>query len=335
MIKKILLLLTIVMAGLNVIYSQTAGQGKPSEVISSRHYKKLGLLDGHPDPSRAWLDTISYPARENATSTLVATKLRTVYLVSDVSTLLNIPLPPANSSEQTRAELDFLLELQEKRTPQEVERYQKLAGIFHSPNNFNPYDKDYDRNFSSLFHVGSPLGEWYTYKNLPVTAQLLSDAYRDATYYFFNLKVQVARARPYMLEPKLKNLERPPHASYPSGHSAASYVNAYIMMEIAPGLTNEFLQMAAEMAYSREVLGVHYPSDSEVSRIWARSFVNELLKTEKFRQDLEKVKKEISEKQKAVKKSSSTIKTTGGCESSCNSSCSSSCNSESSCCNNN
>lgn len=134
-----------------------------------------------------------------------------------------------------------------------------------------------------------------------------------------------------MLEPKLKNLERPPHASYPSGHSAASYVNAYIMTELAQELSNEFLQMAAEMAYSREVLCVHYPSYSKVSRIWAGSFVNELLKTEKFRQDLENTKKEISEKQKPVKKGNSTIKTTRGCKSSCNSSynSTSTCNSES------
>ncbi|MGK2864924.1 MAG: phosphatase PAP2 family protein [Chitinophagaceae bacterium] len=334
MIKRILLL-TVLIAGLKLVYSQTAIPAKSLAISPYHHYKKLAMLDGRTDPARSWMDTISFPARENATGTLAATKLRTVYLNSDVSSLLNIAQPPANSSAQTKAELDFLLELQEKRTQQEIERCQKLAGIFHSPNNFNPYDKDYDRNFSSLFHVGSPLGNWYTYKTLPVTAQLLSDAYRDATYYFFKLKVQFARARPYMLESKLKNLERPPHASYPSGHSAASYVNAYIMMEIAPELGSDFLQMAAEMAYSREVLGVHYPSDSEVSRIWARNFVNELLKTEKFVQDLEKVKKEISEIQNPVKKSNSTMKANGACESSCSNSCSSSCNTESSCCKNN
>lgn len=54
--------------------------------------------------------------------------------------------------------------------------------------------------------------------------------------------------------------------------------------------------MAAEMAYSREVIGVHYPSDSEVSRIWARRFVNELLKQPKFRADLAKAKAEIDAK---------------------------------------
>ena len=96
-----------------------------------------------------------------------------------------------------------------------------------------------------------------------------------------------------MLESKLNFLEKPPHPSYPSGHSAASYINAYIMMEIVPELADEFLKMAAEMAYSREVIGVHYPGDSEVSRVWARRFVNELFSKEKFRVDLKKLKRKF------------------------------------------
>ena len=101
-----------------------------------------------------------------------------------------------------------------------------------------------------------------------------------------------------MLKSKLNFLEKPPHPSYPSGHSAASYVNAYIMMEIVPELADKFLKMAAEMAYSREVIGVHYPGGSEVSRVWARRFVNELFSKEKFRLDFEKAKKEILDRKK-------------------------------------
>jgi acid phosphatase (class A) len=257
------------------------------------HYKTLGELSAKADPAYAWMDTITYPAKEVATGTLAATMMRTAYLIKDVPSLFNIQLPPVNSSEQTRAELKFLMALQEKRTDEDINRYRSLAGIFHSPNNFNPLDPDYDRNYRSLFHIGSPLGTWYSYKNLPLTAKFLSKVYRDATYYFYNLKVKINRPRPYMLEPKLKFLERPPHQSYPSGHSAASYANAFVLMEIAPELTEEFFKMAAEMAYSREVLGVHYPSDSEMGRLWARSFVNELFKQEKFQKDFDAAKKEI------------------------------------------
>jgi acid phosphatase (class A) len=295
------------------------------------HYKTLGALSPKPDAAYAWMDTITYPAKEVATGTLAATMMRTAYLIEDVPALLNIQPPPANSSQQTRAELKFLMELQEKRTDEEINRYKTLAGIFHSPNNFNPLDPDYDRNYRSLFHIGSPLGAWYSYKNLPLTAKLLSNVYRDATYYFYNLKVKINRPRPYMLEPQLKFLERPPHQSYPSGHSTASYVNAYVMMEIAPELADEFLKMAAEMAYSREVLGVHYPSDSEMGRILARNLVNEFFKKEKFQKDFEAAKKEIFEYRKKVgmvklkSETNQAAKVSSVCEPACSFSCTSTC----------
>jgi acid phosphatase (class A) len=52
------------------------------------------------------------------------------------------------------------------------------------------------------------------------------------------------------------------------------------------------------MAFSREILGVHYPSDSEAGRSFARQFVNELLKNKAFKEDFEAAKKEISQVKK-------------------------------------
>ena len=207
MTKTFLFLSTFILLG--ATQAQTILQLEKAYTPATGYYKTLEALNAKPDPAFAWMDTIKYPPREVATGTLAATMMRTVYLIEDVPSLLQIAPPPANSSEQTRAELKLLMDLQKKRTDEEVSRYQRLAGIFHSPNNFNPLDKDYDRNFSSLFHVGSPLGDWYGYKNFPATAKLLSNAYRDATYYFYKMKVAFNRARPYMLEPALKNLERP------------------------------------------------------------------------------------------------------------------------------
>jgi len=262
----------------------------------SGHYKTLSAINGQANPARTGLDTILFLLRDASKGSFVSTRLRGVYLPADVPSLLKIPAPPANSSEQTRAELDYMLDLQAKRTPAEVERYTKLAAIYHSPTVSNAYDPDYVRNWASLCHVGSPLGAWYTYQNTPLTAALLSGVYQDATYYFFTLKYRFLRPRPYALESRLQPIERPGHPAYPSGHSAASYANAYVMSELAPDLAAEFIKMAAEMAYSREVIGVHYPSDSEVSRVWARRFVNELLKQPRFQADLARAKAEIAAK---------------------------------------
>lgn len=277
--------------------TSATAQTTPRPLIPvSGHYKTLAAINGKPNASRAALDTVRFPVQDASKGSFVSTRLRGVYLPADVPSLLTIPAPPANSSDQTRAELDFMLDLQTKRTPAEVERYTKLAAIYHNPTTSNPYDPDYARNWNSLFHVGSPLGAWYKFGDLPATANLLTGVYQDATYYFFVLKYRIMRPRPYALEPRLQPIEKPGHPAYPSGHSAASYANAYVMSEIAPDLAPEFLKMAAEMAYSREVISVHYPSDSEVSRVWARTFVNELLKSPTFRADLGKAKAEIAAK---------------------------------------
>ena len=106
------------------------------------------------------------------------------------------------------------------------------------------------------------------------------------------MKFKYARIRPYVIDPALKNLEETDWAAYPSGHAANSYINAYIYQELAPGFTDFFIKDAYDMAHSREILGVHYPSDSESSRVFARQFVNKLFQNKEFLAEFENVKKE-------------------------------------------
>jgi acid phosphatase (class A) len=101
-----------------------------------------------------------------------------------------------------------------------------------------------------------------------------------------------------VLENRLKNLEETNWAAYPSGHSANSYINAYIYQELAPEFTDVFIKDAYDMAHSREIIGVHFPSDSEASRVFARQFVNKLFENAQFKKEFELVKKEWKEKAK-------------------------------------
>jgi len=55
------------------------------------------------------------------------------------------------------------------------------------------------------------------------------------------------------------------------------------------------------MAHAREVIGVHYPSDAEVSRLFARQFINKLFENAAFREEFELVKKEWAENQEGRK----------------------------------
>jgi acid phosphatase (class A) len=66
------------------------------------------------------------------------------------------------------------------------------------------------------------------------------------------------------------------------------------MEEFAPELKQDFYNNAAELAFSREAIGVHYPSDSEAGRIWAREFVNRLFNSPAFLKDFKEAKEELS-----------------------------------------
>ncbi len=120
----------------------------------------------------------------------------------------------------------------------------------------------------------------------------MAKVWRDASFFIWSLKFKYARIRPYVIDKSVNNLEDTDWAAYPSGHAENSYINAYLYQELAPEFTDVFIKDAYDMAHSREIIGVHYPSDSEASRIFARQFVNKLLENEQFKKDLEKVKAE-------------------------------------------
>ncbi|SIR26049.1 phosphatase PAP2 family protein [Pontibacter lucknowensis] len=236
------------------------------------------------------LDDITFPEADFKRGAYL--KLRTVYVDVPVSKFRLKPFP-ANSSAETRAELDFLLHLQKNRNAEAINRTETMAAVYFDPLTTNPADADYTRNINSLFYIGRDLGPWFNAKQLPVTTQVLQNVIQDATYYIFSLKADFSRPRPYQLDARLENLEAPGHASYPSGHSSTSHVHAYILSHIFPEYKDHFLGVASEMAFSRETRGVHYPSDSEAGKEFARQFVEELMKSRKFRTDLEAMKAEI------------------------------------------
>jgi acid phosphatase (class A) len=142
------------------------------------------------------------------------------------------------------------------------------------------------------------MGNWFNPKDLPLTADLIAHVWQDASYFIWSAKYKYLRVRPYVLDSAMENLEETNWPAYPSGHAANSYINAYIYQELSPDFSEVFIKDAYDMAHSREIIGVHYPSDSEASRVLARQLVNKLFENEKFRKDFELVKKEWAEKAK-------------------------------------
>lgn len=204
----------------------------------------------------------------------------------------SIPDPPANSSPQTRAELDYLLQLQSQRSGEDERASAFYAGVYYKTA-AKPDDKDYAKFRRNLFHIGRSTGTWFNPDSLPLTAELMAHTWKDAEYYIWKYKNYFLRIRPYKLETKLNNLEETNWAAYPSGHATNSYVNAYLYSALLPEFSSFFIKDAYDMAHSREIIGVHYPSDSESGRLLAYQLVQRLLADNRFKKDFEAAKAAI------------------------------------------
>jgi acid phosphatase (class A) len=152
--------------------------------------------------------------------------------------------------------------------------------------------------FMTSSDIGRLIGYWINPQKLPLIDTLFSNIAVDANYFLWSLKFKFERVRPFNLEPKIHDLEESFASSYPGGHVTFAYIYAYIYQELAPEFMDFFIVNANAMAHAREVIGVHYPSDSECARVFARQFVNMLLRNRKFLDDFQKVKKEWELKRK-------------------------------------
>ena len=260
-------------------------------------YKKIMEESVTPQPQFAALDKITFPIETMPKGFYRALKLRAVYIDLPLDSF-NIPDYPANSSKQTRAELDYLLFVQNSRTQKEIQKANEIANVSYNPFT-RPGDSNYAAVRANLFYIGHSMGEWFNEKNFPKTADLVANVWQDQLYYMWSFKLKFNRCRPEALDSSIKKLEDTPWPAYPSGHATFAYTNAFLVQELFPEHKDLIYEDAYETAYSRELLGVHFPSDSESGRVLGRQIINHMLKSEKFQKDLLAAKQEIEQFKKA------------------------------------
>lgn len=263
---------------------------------AKNHYAELQKLDATHNTERSSLDALSFTPDQYNSVALTYTLIAPAYLTKDqVETLKNSVHFPANSSDQTRAELDFLLEWQEKRTPEQVHRTSKvLAPIGYWPHiNAKKDHERYERNVRNLMFEGREvLGEQCTASRYPATFKLLQGVTKDMRIMEFTVKYYLLRARPYVLEPKLEPLAIMGSPSFASGHTLWAYIQAFTWSELVPEKRQQFLDLAYEIGESREVMGIHYPSDEEAARVLAHGMLTAMWSNPEFQRDLKAAKDE-------------------------------------------
>lgn len=121
----------------------------------------------------------------------------------------------------------------------------------------------------------------FTFISHPDTLRLCHYALAVAQFLAYHFKMKHKRPRPSQLHPGLlPPIDVPQHASYPSAHATEAWLVALCLDEVMvddsgnkimktdhtgpPPITrNPLHDMAKRIARNREVLGVHYPSDSK------------------------------------------------------------------------
>src|ERR1043165_3877391 len=167
---------------------------QPRELSPARgHYKQLVVFSKKPKSLNEPIDKITFHTDKETISRRLS--LKPVYLTNITVEDFELPDPPANSSEQTRKEIDYLLALQKYRTAEDIRSSLYYANVYYNLR-VRPTDSTYNRFRRNIFHIGRSIGSWFSPETLPVTADFMANVWRDASYFIWSFKFKYARIRP-------------------------------------------------------------------------------------------------------------------------------------------
>src|SRR5258708_4614176 len=126
-------------------------------------YKKFASFSPKPKSTHEDIDKVKFPFDQASADKVLS--LKPVYLQNISVNDFKLPDPPANSSEQTRAELNYLLALQRNRTLEDVRTSMYLSEVAETPSD-----------------VGRSIGYWINPETLPVTDAFMEKVSRDGNF---------------------------------------------------------------------------------------------------------------------------------------------------------
>jgi hypothetical protein len=110
----------------------------------------------------------------------------------------------------------------------------------------------------------------------PYTRELVEIAVTVGHFQVQHYKRVFSRVRPSQISPALlPPIEIPGHAAFPSGHATEGHMIAFCLAKVMPHAATKpaarspLMMMAQRIARNREVIGLHYPSDSAAGKLLA------------------------------------------------------------------
>lgn len=205
--------------------------------------------------SNDFIDRIGYgnPTRELMDLEQKSSKIKDWFVNKGLDIKIIDSVPP-NTSKKTLGELNYLIDLMSRVTKEELE-FAKAA-------------------------EADEVAVWVKFANdlgFPTTKEEVQSVIDQTDPLLFYLKNKINRIRPFQLSYYLSMPLYPlihsdaNSAAYPSGHGLDSFNLANYFSTKYPEKSKEFTDLGNRIAFSREQIGVHYPSDTEISRMIAKT----------------------------------------------------------------
>ncbi len=172
-----------------------------------------------------------------------------------------IAAPPTEGSQQHQADLAQVRQAIAAATPERMAQAK--------------WDDEHE-NPSAYYAV---IGDGFDLKSLPATEALFAVVMNDEKIAATAAKQAFPRLRPWASDATIHTCDPDdkPQTSYPSGHATMGYTAAVVLATLMPEKAGAIQTRAADYAYSREVCGSHYPSDTEASHALGTAVALELL----------------------------------------------------------
>ncbi len=181
--------------------------------------------------------------------------------------------PPPSESKIIKEEIEYLLDLEKKRTQSDVKKI--IDEVF-----FVAYGK-YGLQREPL-----------TRKKYRYLKEVLNIAHTELARVLVYYKKKFDRVRPSFYDKRLNvAIKVPGHPSYPSAHAAQAFMVAEVLAFVNPKGRSRYREYAEQISFHRELAGLHYPSDSRAGKILGVNFAHVLMYSKQIKNLIGKTKK--------------------------------------------